>query len=97
VSRKHFSLLAAATLLAVLAVTLLLPGRVAYETVSGRDPVLPGLQTWVNDADRLTDTRAGNKLAVTLARQESGWVVEELSGYPADWSRVRETGFTASG
>jgi hypothetical protein len=89
-SRRHFSFLAVAALLVVGLAILLLPSRTARESIPERAAVLPGLAEWINDAERLTVTGAGGEVRASLERDGTLWRVEELSGYPADFDRVRE-------
>ena len=87
-SRKHFSWLLFVTLLVAIAV-LMVPGKTGKESNFEQERLLPGAAAVVNDIDWLRLTSAGNAVVATLKRGEGGWVVEEESGYPADWTRVR--------
>lgn len=87
-SKKHVSWLVGAILI-VAALLLLVPGKTGKE--SGFEPVslVPGLAGRVNDIARVRVVRAGNQPVATLARGDSGWTVEEVHSYPADWSRIK--------
>ncbi len=51
---------------------------------------LPDLRSHLNDVTKVTLTVAGDKLAVTLVREDKGWVVKEKGGFPADTVKLRE-------
>ncbi len=89
-SRKHFSILAVTLLVVVAAIFLLLPQRTGHDTVEGDAAVLPGLEARVNDVDRVTVVTAGESVSATLVRDEDGWRVEQLEGYPADLGVLRD-------
>ena len=88
-SRKHFSLLLALTLVVALLV-LLVPGKTGKESEFEPSRLLPGLQEQVNDLDRLQFIGAGGATTATLHRGEGAWGVEEAAGYRADWERLRK-------
>ena len=87
-SRKHFSLLLAVTLVVAVAV-LLVPGRTGDEADVEKSRLLPELQGRVNELDWLQIRGAGGATVVTLRRGEGFWGVEEASGYRADWEQLR--------
>ncbi len=49
----------------------------------------PGLEARLNDVSEVRVQAAGGE-AITLKREESGWVVVEKQGYPADVGKLRE-------
>lgn len=49
----------------------------------------PGLEARLNDVSEVRVQVAGGE-AITLQREESGWVVVEKQGYPADVGKLRE-------
>ncbi len=53
-------------------------------------PVLPGLESQLNDVTKLTIKTAGNRTAVTLIRGPERWVVAERGNYPADIGKIRQ-------
>jgi hypothetical protein len=88
-SKKHFSWLLASTLL-VSFLILLMPGRTGKESEFGVRPLVPGLDSTVNDVTRVRITGSGNSTVATLVRGEDAWTVEEAQSYPADWARLRK-------
>ena len=87
-SRKYFSWLLLAT--AVVAVLVLVfPGRTGKESSIDEVVLIPGLADQVNDIGWLRLTGAGGAVIATLNRENDVWVVEEESGYRADWSTVK--------
>jgi len=87
-SRKHFSWLLALTVV-VGAVILLMPQRTGHESGFEVTPLVPGLDTWINEVARVRIVKAGDENVATLVRGEHGWVVEEAESYPADWNRLK--------
>jgi hypothetical protein len=87
-SRKHFSWLLLVTFL-VAAAVLMVPGKTGRESGIEKTVFLPGAAAQVNDIGWLRLTGAGGLVAATLKREGSAWQVEEASGYPADWGRVK--------
>lgn len=64
--------------------------RQPEETLGGGRVAVPGLGDALNDITRLRLVGAEAKPIATLEKRESGWVVAEKDGYPADVSKVRE-------
>ncbi len=87
-SKKHFSWLLLLTVV-VGAVILLMPGRTGHESGFEVRPLIPGMDSWVNEVKRVRIVKAGNQTVATLVRGEHGWVVEEAESYPADWARLK--------
>jgi hypothetical protein len=87
-SRKHFSLLLAVTVI-VAVLVLLVPGKTSRESDHEQSRLLPELQARVNELDWLQISGAGDATLVTLRRGEDYWRVEEASGYRADWEQLR--------
>ena len=87
-SRKHFSWLLFATFL-VAALVLLVPGKTGRESSLEQAAFLPELAAKVNDIAWLRLKSAGNETVATLIRGDSGWVMEEASGYPVDWGLLK--------
>jgi hypothetical protein len=87
-SRKHFSLLLAVTLL-VAAAVLLIPGKTSRDSDVQHVLLIPDLQDQVNDLDRLRVSGAGGEPIATLLRGDGSWGVEETNGYRADWNQLR--------
>jgi len=53
-------------------------------------PVLPGLESRLNDVTKLTIRTAGNRAVVTLIRGQERWMVAERGNYPADVGKIRQ-------
>jgi len=87
-SRKHFSLLLAVTLV-VAVMVLLLPGKTSRKSDVEKTHLLPALQEQVNDLDWLRFTGAGGSVIATLVRGDGTWRVEEVHDYHADWNQLR--------
>jgi hypothetical protein len=87
-SRKHFSLLLAVTLV-VAVMVLLVPGKTSRKSDVEKAHLLPALQEQVNDLDWMRISGAGGAVIATLARGDGFWKVEEEHGYPADWNQLR--------
>lgn len=87
-SRKHFSVLLAVTLVVALLV-LLMPGKTGRESDVEMARLLPDLQGQVNDLDWLRISGAGGAPIATLVRGDRFWRVEEADGYHADWDQLR--------
>lgn len=51
---------------------------------------LPGLESKLNQVDRVEVVRGGKEPVATLLRKEDNWVVAEKDQYPADIAKVRE-------
>lgn len=88
-SKRHFSVLLALTLLAAVAVALLAPQKVGRQSESGSDLLLPLAGSRINDVSEVR-IRTADSPTVTLRRVDERWQVEELQGYPVDWSRLRQ-------
>jgi hypothetical protein len=87
-SRKHFSLLLAVTLVVAVAV-LLIPGKTSRDSDVQNVRLIPDLQEQVNELDRLRVSGAGGEPIATLLRGDGSWRVEEANGYRADWNQLR--------
>lgn len=87
-SRKHFSWLLALTLI-VGAVILLMPVKTGHESGFEVTPLVPGMDSWVNEVARVRIVKAGDRTVATLVRGEQGWTVEEAGSYAADWARLK--------
>lgn len=87
-SRKHFSLLLAVTLVVALLV-LLVPGKTGRESETEKTRLLPGLQEQVNELGWLRVTGAGGEEIAVLERGDGFWRVRQAHGYRADWDQLR--------
>jgi hypothetical protein len=87
-SRQHFSIIAVLAAVVIALVALLVPQRGGFDPGESGQALLPGLMDRVNDIDRVVISgHAGTK--ATLSKGDGQWRVEELDGYPADWSRLQ--------
>ena len=86
-SRKHFSWLVAATVLAAI-VAFLLPRETARNGDFQADELLPELAAVVNDIDWL-QVSDGDGTIATLERRDGQWIVAEASAYRADWPTLQ--------
>jgi hypothetical protein len=87
-SKKHFSWLLLLTI-AVAALVLVMPSKTGNESSIEQVVFLPGAAAKINDIDWLRLTSAGGVTTATLRREGAAWVVEEASGYRADWERLK--------
>ncbi len=87
-SRKHFSWLLLATIVAAVLV-LMFPGKAGRESSVESSVFIPGMAEQVNDIEWVRLTAAGDETVVTLNRESGFWVVEEVSAYRADWDLVK--------
>ncbi len=88
-SRKHFSTLLLATVIAVIAVALLVPRQSSKDDgAMGNDPLLPGLSEHINAVERVVFDRSNE--SVSVYRTEDAWAIEDLDGYPASWEKLRQ-------
>ena len=87
-SRQHFSIIAVLAAVVIALVALLVPQRGGYDASQSGQALLPGLMDRVNDIDRVVISGHGGTVA-TLSKGDGQWRVEELDGYPADWSRLQ--------
>lgn len=88
-SRRHFSLLLVVALVLAAAVALLLPGKTGQD-LSGDGPFFKNLGQRVNEVNSLIVTMGQGAQPIHLDRNEQAWTIRELSGFPADWIRLRE-------
>jgi hypothetical protein len=88
-SKRHFSALLVITVIAALAVSLLVPQRMARESGNGMGLLLPEVGERINAVTQVVLQGAAMG-TVQLDRIEDRWQVRELNGYPADWARLRQ-------
>jgi hypothetical protein len=87
-SKRHFSILLVISVVVALAV-FLVPTRTGRDASVEPTTYLPELAAAVNDIKRVRITAKGGTEVVSLQRTDSGWVVQESSSYPADWSALK--------
>jgi hypothetical protein len=51
---------------------------------------VPGLESALNDLERVALVKAGNEAVATLERRDGAWVVAEKNNYPADVAKLRQ-------
>ena len=51
---------------------------------------VPGLESALNDLERVALVKAGNEAVATLERRDGAWVVAEKNHYPADVAKLRQ-------
>ncbi|HEX5046651.1 MAG TPA: DUF4340 domain-containing protein [Gammaproteobacteria bacterium] len=85
--RSLFVLLAA---LVVLGTAVIVSQRSrAPATVQG-SAFVPGLDSALNDLERVSLVKAGNEAVATLELRDGAWVVAEKNNYPADVAKLRQ-------
>jgi len=89
VSRRHFSILLAVTVVAALAVALLIPQDAGKENGEEAGLLLPGVEERINSVTEVS-IQGGAGVDVTLRRAADHWAIVELAGYPADFDRLRQ-------
>jgi hypothetical protein len=89
-SKRHFSALLIITVLVVIAMTLLTPGKTGRDDPPAAGLLLPEMGQRINEVDQVRVIGAGDEVAVTLQRDAAHWRIAELDGYPADWEDLRE-------
>jgi hypothetical protein len=87
VNQRNLLILVLALAVAALAAWLVSPEE---GSLGEGDLLLPGLAEKLNEVERVTVRRAGNEAVATLERRETGWVVTDRDGYPANFDRVRQ-------
>ena len=87
--KRGFIYLLAATILALVAVAVLVPGKQPAEDSTVNDLLLPYLASRVNDIDRVDIISAGNTIVATITRAAGHWQIEQMDGYRADWPKLR--------
>jgi len=87
--KKGFAYLLAATILALLAVLVFVPGQNVVENSVVDTFLLPGLADTINDVDRVDIVTAGDTVVATLTRTSTDWRLEQMDGYHADWPKLQ--------
>jgi uncharacterized protein DUF4340 len=85
------SLLYLGIALVVLAVLVVMGQRRGAPASGAGTAIVPGLESALNDLERVTLVRAGGATVATLERRDGSWVVAEKSGYPADVAKLRQS------
>jgi hypothetical protein len=89
-NRKNFAIL---FLIAGVVVVLAVAGRLGNDSgpvggSSAGEPFLQGLATELDDIGQVLIDGAGGERLVSLERNDQGWTVAELGGYPAERAKV---------
>jgi len=87
---RGFAYLLGATILALLAVLVFVPGEDAVEDSVVNTFLLPGMADRINDVDRVDIVTAGDTVVATLTRTSTDWRLEQMGGYHADWPRLQK-------
>lgn len=87
--KRNLIILALLTLAAVLLVIALAPREVTREKSLTDNLLLPDIAKNVNDVDRVEIVSAGDNSVATLIKTETGWRLEQMGGYQADWPRLQ--------
>ena len=87
-NQRHFLILLFSA--AVVALAVLMVSNNGSEPVeSGGKLLLSEMSARINEVSSLKVSSGENGSVSTLKKQGSGWVVGELSDYPADWNKLR--------
>lgn len=87
--KRGFAYLLSATILALIAVLVYVPGQRAGEESAAHALLLPGLANSINEVDRVEIMTAGDTVVATLVKVTAGWQLEQMDGYHADWSKLQ--------
>lgn len=88
--KRGFAYLLVVTILALVAVVVLVPGEHAVENSAVDTLLLPGLVNRINDVDRVDIVTAGDTVVATLTKTSADWQLEQMDGYHANWPRLKE-------
>lgn len=87
---RHVTILAIVALLAILAAFWSTSIRDSGSTAQGAS-LIPGLLDNINNVSELRVITAGDNTGATLRKTDSGWIVVERAGYPADAGKLRKS------
>ncbi len=88
--KRGFAYLLVATILALVAVLVFVPGEHAVEDSATDALLLPGLADRINDVNRVDIVTAGDTVVATLTRTTADWRLEQMEGYHANWPKLQE-------
>lgn len=88
--KRNFLYLAVVTVLALLALWLLVPDEGSIEKSAVDILFLPEISKQINDVNRVEIISAGNETVATLVRNGARWQFEQMSGYPANWVKLQD-------
>lgn len=86
--KQRFIYLAVITVIAILALVFVSQdGLKETATVDGL--LLPAISERINDVDRVEIVAAGSVVVATMHKTETGWQLEQMAGYHADWGKLQ--------
>lgn len=88
--KKGFAYLLVATILAMVAVVVLVPGEHVGEESAVNALLLPALVNSINDVDRVDIVTAGDTVIATLTKTTTDWQLAQMDGYHADWPKLQD-------
>jgi hypothetical protein len=86
--KRSFLYLAVVTLIALLAL-MFVPEYSSQENSAVDALLLPVISEHINDVDRVEIVSAGNTVVASMFKTGSGWQVEQMGGYHADWGKLQ--------
>lgn len=86
---RRLLILGALAIVALVA-SLLLSNQRSPSRQASTAMLYPQLQEQINSVNAVRLFKAGDARAVELLRQDTGWIVSESAGYPADTAKVRK-------
>ncbi|NOR19902.1 MAG: DUF4340 domain-containing protein [Xanthomonadales bacterium] len=86
--KKSFLYLFGVTMAALLAV-FFIPEYGVQEVSNVDTLLLPGISEHINEVDRVEIVAAGNHVVATMLKTDSGWQLQQMAGYHADWSKLQ--------
>lgn len=87
--KRGFAYLLVATVLALVAVLVFVPGENAVENSAVDALLLPELTDRINDVDQVEIVTAGDTVVATIIRTSVDWQLEQMDGYHADWPKLQ--------
>lgn len=87
--KNKFLYLVALTLLAVLAVVLITSTDLSQQSGSSEPLLLPAVAAQINTVEQVEIVTGGNLTIATLVKSETGWRLEQLGGYRANWPALQ--------
>jgi len=87
--KRSFSYLAVLTLLAIVALMVFAPKDRSTGIPVADTLLSPEIAGQINAVNRVEIITAGNQTVATLNRSGDNWTLEQMGGYPADWSKLQ--------
>lgn len=86
--KRSFLFLAALTTVAILALVFL--PKDATQMSSALDELLVAdVAAHINEVDRVEVVTAGSVMVASMVRTDTGWKLEQMGGYHANWERLQ--------